>query len=183
MPLKALLCEKYNFDINVPLKDESNIDKHKQSYLHFITSRKDLVSAKCLATDWLFENCFDKEYNIIEYFAGVGLTSTILQNRLNVKEHKVIEIDKNCYLQLKANKQLTATLEDGHKAILKNHQSDIKICDWPHCSIIHLKRGKWSNFFALFVSKPDIVCWTDTSMTYSIKIHGLPPPPPPVVEI
>ena len=44
--------------------------------------------------------------------------------------------------------------------------------DFPHSSIIHLKRGKWSNFLGAFISKPEIVCWTDTSMTYSIKIHG-----------
>ena len=44
--------------------------------------------------------------------------------------------------------------------------------DFPHSSIIHLKRGKWSNFLASFISKPEIVCWTDTSMTYSIKVHG-----------
>ena len=63
MNQKALLCNKYEFKINVPLKDESNKKRNDQSYLHFITSRQDLVSAKCIATEWLLEDVnINKEY-------------------------------------------------------------------------------------------------------------------------
>jgi hypothetical protein len=173
MTLKALLCNKYEFEINVSLKDESNKKKNEQSYLHFITSRQDLVSAKCIATEWLLEDVnVDREYSIREYFAGVGIQATLLQNMLNVTKHKVSDIDLECFNQLKEDKRWESLKEDGHKAILDNEYYDIKMLDFPHSSIIHLKRGKWSNFLASFICKPEIVCWTDTSMTYSIKIHG-----------
>jgi hypothetical protein len=173
MTLKALLCNKYDFEINVSLKDESNKKRNEQSYLHFITSRQDLVSAKCIATEWLLEDVnVDREYSIREYFAGVGIQATLLQNMLNVTKHKVSDIDLECFNQLKEDKRWESLKEDGHKAILDNEYYDIKMLDFPHSSIIHLKRGKWSNFLASFICKPEIVCWTDTSMTYSIKIHG-----------
>ena len=173
MTLKALLCNKYEFEINVSLKDESNKKRNEQSYLHFITSRQDLVSAKCIATEWLLEDVnVDREYSIREYFAGVGIQATLLQNMLNVTKHKVSDIDLECFNQLKEDKRWESFKEDGHKAILDNEYFDIKMLDFPHSSIIHLKRGKWSNFLGAFISKPEIVCWTDTSMTYSIKIHG-----------
>ena len=173
MTLKALLCNKYEFEINVSLKDESNKKRNEQSYLHFITSRQDLVSAKCIATEWLLEDVnVDREYSIREYFAGVGIQATLLQNMLNVTKHKVSDIDLECFNQLKEDKRWESLKEDGHKAILDNQYYDIKMLDFPHSSIIHLKRGKWSNFLGAFISKPEIVCWTDTSMTYSIKIHG-----------
>ena len=64
MNQKALLCNKYEFKINVPLKDESDKKRNDQSYLHFITSRQDLVSAKCIATEWLLEDVnINKEYS------------------------------------------------------------------------------------------------------------------------
>ena len=91
---------------------------------------------------------------------------------LNVTKHKVSDIDLECFNQLKEDKRWESLKEDGHKAILDNQYYDIKMLDFPHSSIIHLKRGKWSNFLGAFISKPEIVCWTDTSMTYSIKIHG-----------
>lgn len=173
MTLKALLCNKYEFEINVSLKDESNKKRNEQSYLHFITSRQDLVSAKCIATEWLLEDVnVDREYSIREYFAGVGIQATLLQNILNVTKHKVSDIDLECFNQLKEDKRWESLKEDGHKAILDNEYYDIKMLDFPHSSIIHLKRGKWSNFLASFICKPEMVCWTDTSMTYSIKIHG-----------
>jgi len=173
MNQKAILCNKYEFKINVALKDESNKKRNDQSYLHFITSRQDLVSAKCIATEWLLEDVnINKEYSIREYFAGVGIQATLLQNMLNVKKHKVSDIDLECFNQLKEDNRWKSFKEDGHKAILNNEYFDIKMLDFPHSSIIHLKRGKWSNFLASFISKPEIVCWTDTSMTYSIKIHG-----------
>ena len=85
MTQKAILCNKYEFSINVPLKDESNKKRNDQSYLHFITSRQDLVSAKCIATEWLLNDVnINKEYSIREYFAGVGIQATLLQNMLNV---------------------------------------------------------------------------------------------------
>ena len=162
-----------SFEINVSLKDESNKKRNEQSYLHFITSRQDLVSAKCIATEWLLEDVnVDREYSIREYFAGVGIQATLLQNMLNVTKHKVSDIDLECFNQLKEDKRWESLKEDGHKAILDNEYYDIKMLDFPHSSIIHLKRGKWSNFLASFICKPEIVCWTDTSMTYSIKIHG-----------
>ena len=173
MTLKALLCNKYEFEINVSLKGESNKKRNEQSYLHFITSRQDLVSAKCIATEWLLEDVnVDREYSIREYFAGVGIQATLLQNTLTVTKHKVSDIDLECFNQLKEHKRWESLKEDGHKAILDNEYYDIKMLDFPHSSIIHLKRGKWSNFLASFICKPEIVCWTDTSMTYSIKIHG-----------
>ena len=44
---KYKLANKYNYSLYVDNINEDNKATHKQSYLHFVSQRKDLVSAKC----------------------------------------------------------------------------------------------------------------------------------------
>tara|TARA_R110000744_G_C19218557_1_gene546851 strand:+ start:67 stop:804 length:738 start_codon:yes stop_codon:yes gene_type:complete len=174
---KYKLANKYNYSLYVDNINEDNKATHKQSYLHFVSQRKDLVSAKCFATDWLIKDIDNSEYSLIEYFAGVGISSEIYKQKLNIKEHKVIELDINCYRQLSNMKNMKVKLEDGHKAILKYVNYDIKVCDWGTGTIVQYTRGKWTNFLALFINQPKYVIWTDTSVAFpaqhsSFKIYA-----------
>lgn len=166
---KYKLANKYNYSLYVDNINEDDKAIHKQSYLHFVSQRKDLVSAKCYATDWLIEDINNNEYSLVEYFAGVGISSEIYKQKLNIKKHRVIEIDKNCYKQLINIKNTKATLEDGHKAILKYMEYDIKVCDWGTGTIVQYNRGKWTNFLAMFINEPKYVIWTDTSVAFPVQ--------------
>ena len=94
-----------------------------------------------------------------------------MKNIIKPTLHIAGDINYECFKQLASIKNITSKHEDGHKAILKNENIDIKICDFPKSSIIQITRGMWSNFLALFISKPRYVIWTDTSRTYPISIH------------
>ena len=167
----AKICNKWHYFLSPSSKDEANIAKHKQSYLHFVKEEQKLVSAKCLATEWLFNDLNNEKLSVREYFAGAGISSVIIQNIVDTNNHKVGDIDKDCCEQLKTLDNMIVTNEDGHKAILHNEKYDVKVCDFPHNSIIQIARGKWSNFIGLFNSKPKYVIWTDTARTYPISIH------------
>jgi len=168
---QAKICSKWDYYLSPSVKDESNITKHKQSYLHFVKEKQKLVSAKCLATSWLLNDLQDEKLSVREYFAGAGISSVIIQNIVDTNNHKVGDLDKDCCEQLKTLNNMEVVHEDGHKSILNNESYDLKVCDFPHNSIIQISRGKWSNFLALFNSKPKYVVWTDTARTYPLSIH------------
>lgn len=71
----ARICKKWDLDFNIDLKDEGDRNLYKRSYLHYATSRPDLVACKSYATEWLFKGIVDetKEYTAIEYMAGIGI--------------------------------------------------------------------------------------------------------------
>jgi len=168
---QAKICEKWDYYLSPSNKDESKIKKHKQSYLHFVKEKQNLVSAKCLATSWLLNDLKNENLSVREYFAGAGISSVIIRNIVNTTNHKVGDLDKDCCEQLKTLNDMEVVHEDGHKALLNNENYDLKVCDFPHSSIIQISRGKWSNFRAAFISKPKYVVWTDTARTYPLSIH------------
>ena len=168
---QAIICDKWDYRLNNNYKDESHKENSKRSYLYFVQEKQELVSSKCLATEWLIKDLADSYLTIREYFAGAGVSTIIFQNVIKPTEHVAGDLDYECYNQLSSIKGIKSLHEDGHKSILKNEKFDIKICDFPKSSIIQITRGLWSNFLALFLSKPKYVIWTDTSRTYPISIH------------
>jgi hypothetical protein len=48
---------------------------------------------------------------------------------------------------------------------------DLKFADFPSSSVLSVQ-NKWKGFRKLFESKPKLVVWTDTSISYPMKIHG-----------
>ena len=173
----ARICEKWNLDFNIELKDEGDRNLHKRSYLHYATSRPDLVACKSYATEWLFKGIVDetKEYTAIEYMAGIGIQTIIAQNTFKLSNHTVNELDEGCIDHL-SNSNFPLDLKvlghDARKLLRKGDHYDLKFLDFPSSSILRVTREWNSEFAKLFQSKPRMVVWTDTSITYSMKING-----------
>lgn len=172
----AIICDKWNLDFHIKIQAENDVEKHNRSYMHYISEHTPLVAAKCWATKWALESInSDIKYTVREYFAGVGIMTTIIQGLFDISHHVANELDKKCVEQLKLNNwkfPVSASYADATKSLLENDSSDLKFLDFPSSSILHLKR-KWKDGFnKAFESKPKLVMWTDTSVTYPISIHG-----------
>ena len=169
----ATLCGEWTLEFHVPIETEE-LPVKKRSYLHYIAAKPDILSSKCWATKWLLQDACKREVTIKEYLAGVGLVSTILQGMFNVRRHVVNEINQKCVTQLRCDGRFTVTHKDCRKVMKREGENfDIKCFDFPHSSIIQIKRGKWSpGFLKAFDTHPDIVIWTDTSVVYHINVHG-----------
>ena len=169
----ALLCEQWSLPFNIELKNESNSDLHSRSYIHYVSQHIPLVAAKCWATKWMLEGVLDdsERYNVREYFAGVGIMSTIIRGLYNVNHHVVSEIDHDCVKQL-SSMGLDARHEDAKAAMMLDDTSDMKFLDLPNSSVLQITT-KWNDCFnKAFESSPKLVAWTDTSVTYPIAVHG-----------
>lgn len=168
----AKLCNKYNYTFYDTKLSEDKVSKHKQSYIHFVKNEQKLVSAKCLATEWLIKDIRDKNLSIFEYFAGAGISSIIFNSSLDITRHEASDINSDCVRQLNnmniINKAYKA---DFKKLIFKNNYFDIKVLDFPYSSILQTIRGDWNMFGSVFTSEPKYVIWTDTARTYPLTIH------------
>lgn len=176
--MKALICGKWELPFNVELKDESSIALHKRSYIHYIREHQDLVSAKCRATEWLLAPLqVYKSLSIREYMAGVGIQSSIIQGLLDVSRHVASELDHDCCKQLLSDHwkvPIEVREEDAKHAILRDDDSDYSVyfIDFPASSIVQILKVWDTHFTHIFRKNPLAVVWTDTSISYPIKIHG-----------
>ena len=172
----AKVCNEWELTFN-QLKSESDVSLHNRSYLHYAADHADLVSAKCWATKWLLDDIVDmkQKYSVREYMAGIGIQTLLIQKMFEVEKHIVAELDEDCINHLKSNKWspdpvfLHQNAFDGAK---EEDNSDLKFLDLPNSSILQTTT-KWKDiFYKLFDSKPKLVVWTDTSVTYPMSIHG-----------
>lgn len=171
---KAIVCKKWELPFYVELEAEDGVELHSRSYIHYIADHAPWVAAKSWATQWSLLNSgldLEKEYTVREYFAGVGLCSVIIKNLFKVKKHVVSELDLECVQQLKGLGFETYH-QDAAKAMCVPDTSDLKFLDLPNSSIIQIQKKWLKGFSAAFKSEPKLVMWTDTSVSYSIKIHG-----------
>ena len=170
----ALLCERWELPFDVELKTESDRNLRDRSYLHYVAEHMPMVAAKCWATKWLLEDILDtsKEYSVREYMAGVGVQSVLIQNLFKVRQHIVSEIDNECAEHLmKLPFDLQVLIDDAKQSLLLEDNSDLKFLDFPSSSIVQIMNNWKDGFYNLFTSKPDLVVWTDTSVTYPISLH------------
>lgn len=172
----AKVCNEWEI-IFSDLKTEDDVSLHNRSYLHYAASHKELVAAKAWATKWLLEDIVDtnKEYSAREYMGGIGIQSLLIQNLFKIKKHTIGELDEGCIKHLSTNdwKKTPIVLHQNvNDAIKDDEHYDFKFADFPNSSILQITT-KWKNiFYKLFESKPTLVVWTDTSVTYPMSIHG-----------
>lgn len=170
----AKLCEKWDLPFYADLESEDSTSLHNRSYIHYVAEHQPLVSAKCWATDWGLTDILDPstKYTSREYFAGVGVMTTIITNKFNISKSIISERDPECVFHLRKN-GWTCYHEDAKKSLLEEcNDYDLKFLDFPNSSIIHIQTTWKEGFEAAFNSKPKLVMWTDTSVTYPITIHG-----------
>jgi len=172
----AKICNEWELTFD-QLKSEDNVSLHNRSYLHYAADHQDLVSTKCWATKWLLENVIDnnKNYSVIEYMAGVGVQTLIIQKLFKISSHIVNELDNDCADHLSNNKwdyPLTVYRGDARKILSEDNNSDLKFFDLPNSSILQITTKWEKEFKKMFESNPKLVVWTDTSVTYPMSIHG-----------
>jgi len=172
----AKVCKQWELPFNFDLKSEENVSLHNRSYLHYAADHQDMVASKAWATKWLLEDIVeDKEYTAREYMAGIGIQTILIQKLFKLKQHIIGELDEGCIEHL-SNIEWEVTPIIKHQnafdAAKENDTSDLKFLDVPNSSILQMNT-KWKDiFFRLFESKPELVVWTDTSVTYPMSIHG-----------
>lgn len=170
----AKICEKWDLPFYANLESEETTSLHNRSYIHYVAQHQPLVSAKCWATEWGLSDIIDENrtYSSREYFAGVGVMSTIIFNKFKVNKSLLSEKDPECVYHLRKN-NWTTHHEDAKDSLLEEcNDYDLKFLDFPNSSIIHIQTTWSKGFEAAFSSKPELVMWTDTSVTYPISIHG-----------
>ena len=172
----AKVCNEWELTFN-QLKSEENVSLHNRSYLHYAATHSDLVAAKAWATKWLLENIIDTEpeYTVREYMAGIGIQTLLIQKLFKVHHHIIGELDEGCVNHLLDNEwDVTPVVrqQDASKAVNEFDNSDLKFLDLPNSSILQITT-KWKDVFnKLYESRPKLVVWTDTSVTYPMSIHG-----------
>jgi hypothetical protein len=169
--MKARICLKYDLPIRVEMNAESSVDVHKRSYIHYLAEHQHILGAKCWATHWLFDGLVSEPVSVREYFGGVGLMSVILQNTLNITDHKVGELDEECVEQLSGDDRWIAVHEDAKQAMLDIEHHDLRICDCPSSSAITMSKAWSKQYDSVFSQEPLYVYWTDTSVSYPLSIN------------
>lgn len=173
----AKICNEWELPFDIEIKSEDNVSLHNRSYIHYAADHSDLVATKCWATKWLLENIIDanQTYSVIEYMAGIGVQTLLIQKLFKISKHITGELDQGCVDHLSKNiwdYPITAIHQDASKALLEEDNSDLKFLDLPNSSILQTTT-KWKDGFnKLFESNPKLVVWTDTSVTYPMSIHG-----------
>jgi|TARA_R110000796_G_scaffold103194_1_gene212362 hypothetical protein len=173
----AKVCKEWDLNFNIELKSEEDTSLHSRSYIHYAAQHTELVACKSWATKWLLEDIVDstKEYNVREYMAGIGVQTCIIQNLFKVKKHIVSELDEGCVEHLSNTNfdpKPEVRFENAQESLMEDDSSNLKFLDLPNSSILQIEK-KWKDgFYKLFDSNPELVVWTDTSVTYPMSLHG-----------
>ena len=171
--MKARICYELDLPINIELKDESDVDIKKRSYIHYLSEHKDILGAKCWGTKWLFENLTNEKVSVIEFFGGVGIMSVILQHCLNISEHVVGDIDGDCVEQTSGDERWESRIMDAKKEMLSDKGYDIYVMDHPSSSAINIHNNWLKQYDNIYKSNPKFVYWADTSTSYPLSINAM----------
>jgi hypothetical protein len=167
----ALICDKWELPLYVQIEDEGARNKSSRSYLHYIHSHAEMVSAKCLATEWLFADV-ERGLSVIEYFGGAGVVSCIVKNMIQPARHIAIDRDERCVCQLKgllgeenaregnARKEMLALIE----------YFDMHVLDFPKFTALTATQAYSNQLAKIFSTNPRYVVITDTACSY-LGVH------------
>ena len=72
--------------------------------------------------------------SVVEYFGGVGIFSTIVQQLFHPSQHWAFDIDPDCVAQLQTIPGLAATAGDAH-GTMGTIEADLVVCDFAVCTL------------------------------------------------
>lgn len=98
--------------------------------------------------------------SVVEYFGGVGLFATVVQQVLHPLLHRVYDLDGDCVAQLQSLPQISAAQGDAH-ALMGTVKGDLQVLDFPVATIRH--HGEWP-WAAVFERRPRYVVFSDTAL-------------------
>jgi len=169
----ARICGKWDLPFYIPLVSEGKIAKERRSYVHYVAAHQPLVSAKCLATEWLVSG-LTPGMSIREYFGGVGVVSTILKGVLSPSTLIATDIDARCVEQLQGLLGADCAWQANAKGdILLNcatECTDMQVLDFPSFTAPRIYTTWKAPWAAIFAKNPTVVIFTDTACSY-LSVH------------
>lgn len=101
--------------------------------------------------------------SVVEYFGGVGIFATIVQNMLHPRSHYISDLDADCVRQLEHAfaGQATIAQADARRA-MGCHDAELVILDFPTCNARFLER-EWPTA-RVFARHPRYLVWSDTAL-------------------
>lgn len=96
----------------------------------------------------------------VEYFGGVGIFSTIIQQVLHPYRHSVFDLDADCVAQLRTIQGLQVAQGDAHET-MGTATGDLVVCDFPVCTLRTLPEWPLERIVALH---PRYIVVSDTAL-------------------
>ena len=161
--MNALICQQWTLPLLGGLSAYTR--ETEQSYLRYVWAKAPQVSAKCWATAWLMQGVTAQ--SACEYFAGAGITATIIQNLCGVRELTLVEKSEDCLRQLAyAFPGQRIVQSDARKFSTAQQKADLAVLDFPRFTITQAQ-GRWRlPLKAIFETAPMAAVITDTSLSY-----------------
>lgn len=171
--MNALLCQRWTLPLLSGLTAYTS--EQEKSYLRYVWAKAPLVSAKCWATEWLLRDVVAK--STCEYFAGAGITATIIQHVCGAEQLTLVENSEDCLKQLAYAFPGQRVVQSDARAFAATQRSDeLAVLDFPRFTITQAQ-GRWRlPLKAIFDGAPKAVMVTDTSLSYfpvHRKLYGL----------
>lgn len=170
--MNALICKRWSLPLLSGLTAYTN--EREKSYLRYVWAKAPQVSAKCWATEWLVRDV--SVDSVCEYFAGAGITATIIANQCGATELVLVENSEECCSQLSyAFPKQRVVRSDARKFAEQMVRVDMAVLDFPRFTIT-AAQGRWRlPLKMVFNAAPKAVLLTDTSLSYFTvhrKLYG-----------
>lgn len=96
----------------------------------------------------------------VEYFGGVGIFSTIIQQVLHPLQHWAFDLDPDCVAQLRTIQGIQVAPGDAHDT-MGSIPAELVVCDFPVCTLRTVDEWPWSRVVAW---KPRYIVVSDTAL-------------------
>ncbi len=164
---EAIICGKWNINFlqHEPGRGGSTFSK---SYLDEIDDHLSDASANATAMRFLLQGLPTK-LEVVEFFGGAGIQSTIIQQTLQPSKHMIIENDYGCIAQLKQLFDSTpnvVVLQADARQLIEYMPADLFVLDWNSWTIQHW--GEWRRPWSRLMERNPMagVIWFDSSWSY-----------------
>ena len=161
---KLLVMNEYEFEL-LP-GEAKKVEGAALSYYQYVNDSKLRAQTgkniQCVM--WCLQNT-PKGLRLEEPFGGVGVFSVALNNVLKPSHHKIIELDEECYNQLKhalRNYDNVEIIHGDSHIHMATTPMDICVADFPYFGVTRYKDGLWRAELERTVSyKPQKILITD----------------------
>jgi len=167
MKRTGLICNRWEMEFEDYLHNAEDFGHVANiPYNHYLFGKKlELVSASTFSAYELLKG-LPKKKRVVEFFGGVGLQSTIIQELLQPIDHTIIENDGNCIRHLNDNFRGRATILQANAFdYIGALPGDIFSLDWNSWTVLHQDKLK-SVFELLLKYDPLAIIWFDTAKSY-----------------
>ncbi len=98
--------------------------------------------------------------SVVEYFGGVGIFSTIIQNVIRPTYHRAFDIDDDCVAQLQTLDRVGASYGDA-KQTMGTIDAQMVVLDFAVATAKHHDEWPWGRVCS---AKPNYIVWSDTAL-------------------